>query len=105
MAVLVLAEHDNSDLKPATLNAITAAFELGDVTLLVAGHQCALVAEQAAVVAGVSKVLLADDVTLAHALPEAMAPLLVELAGGYTHILAGATTTAKNILPRASMWR
>lgn len=106
MAVLVLAEHDNAELKPATLNTITAALQLGrlegDVTVLVAGHQCASVAEQAAKVSGVGKVLLADSPGLEHSLPEAVAPLLVELAPNYSHLLAAATTTAKNVLPRAA---
>jgi len=102
MAVLVLAEHDNAELKPASLNAVSAACQLGPVTVLVAGHQCAPVAEQAAKVAGVDKVLLADDAVLDHALAEAVAPLLADIATDYSHLLAAATTTGKNILPRAA---
>jgi electron transfer flavoprotein alpha subunit len=106
MAILVLAEHDNATLKPATLNTVAAAQPLGllegDVTLLVAGHQCAAVAEQAAKVSGVTKVLLADDAALEHGMAEAIAPLLVDLAPNYSHLLGAATTTGKNVLPRAA---
>jgi len=101
MAILVFAEHDNASLKPATLNAVTAAAQLGgDIHLLVAGHGCAAVAAAAARVAGVGKVLVADAPELAHPLAEALAPLLATLAPGYSHVLAPATTTGKNVLPR-----
>ena len=73
MSVLVIAEHDNAELKPATLNTITAAQELGQVTVLVAGSGCKAVAEAVAKVAGVAKVLLADDTILEHALAETLA--------------------------------
>jgi len=103
MAVLILAEHDNSELKAATLNTIGAAKQLGDdVHVLVAGSSCGAVAEAAAKVAGVSKVLKADNSALEHGLAENIAPVLVELAGNYTHILAPASTYGKNILPRAA---
>ena len=100
MSILVVAEHDNSELKSATLNAVTAAAQLGEVNLLVAGENCGGVAELAAKVAGVAKVLVADDAAFAHGLAENVASLLVDMAPGYSHIVAPATTTGKNILPR-----
>ncbi|OOR88267.1 electron transfer flavoprotein subunit alpha [Moraxella caviae] len=103
MSVLVYAEHDNQELKSATLAAVTAASQIGgDVHLLVAGSGAQAVAEQAAQVAGVSKVLLADNAAFANQLAENVAPLVVELAGGYSHIIAPATTTGKNFLPRVA---
>ena len=100
MAVLVIAEHDNAVLKAATLNTVTAAAGLGEVHVLVAGQGCGAVAEAAAQVAGVSKVLLADDAALAHALAENLAPLVTGLAGSYSHVLAPATAAGKNVAPR-----
>lgn len=102
MSILVVAEHDNSELKAATLNAVTAATELGEVTLLVAGQDCGAVAEQAAKVAGVAKVIVADEPAFAHGLGENVASLLVDLASGYSHLLAPATTSGKNIMPRVA---
>jgi electron transfer flavoprotein alpha subunit len=102
MSALVIAEHDNQDLKPATLNAVTAATQLGDVTVLVAGSGCGAVAEAAAKVAGVSKVLLADAPAYAHPLAESLAPLVVGLAADYSHLLAPATTNGKNLMPRVA---
>ena len=103
MSVLVLAEHDGSALKPATLNAVTAAGEIGgDLHILVAGQGCAAVADAAAKVPGVAKVLLADDAAYAHPLAENLAPLLVRLAPGYSHVLAPATTNGKNVMPRVA---
>ncbi|BBK34262.1 electron transfer flavoprotein alpha subunit apoprotein [Stella humosa] len=103
MSVLVLAEHDGSALKPATLNAVTAAVEIGgDLHILVAGQGCAAVAEAAAKVPGVAKVLVADDAAYAHPLAENLTPLLVGLAPGYSHLLAPATTNGKNVLPRVA---
>lgn len=103
MTVLVLADHDNEALGAATLNAVTAATKLGgDVHVLVAGNGCAAVADEAAKVAGVAKVLLADDALYANALAENMAALIVSLADGYDGILAAATTSGKNILPRVA---
>jgi electron transfer flavoprotein alpha subunit len=100
MATLVLAEHDNQGLRPATLNAVTAASALGPVTLLVAGSGCRAAADAAANVAGVAKVLLCDAGMYAHPLAEALAPLLAGLAPAYSHVLAAATTTGKNVMPR-----
>ncbi|MBI5121848.1 MAG: electron transfer flavoprotein subunit alpha/FixB family protein [Rhodospirillales bacterium] len=103
MALLVIAEHDNAALKPATLNTVTAAAKIGgEIHILVAGSGCRSVAEAAAKVAGVSKVLLADDAALAHPLAEALTPVVLGLAKGYSHILAPATTTGKNLLPRVA---
>lgn len=103
MAILVIAEHDNSELKAATLNTLGAAKQIGgDVHLLVAGYGCDGVADAAARAEGVSKVLKADAPELEHGLAENVAPLLVELASSYSHILAPASTFGKNILPRAA---
>ena len=103
MATLIVAEHDNSELKPATLNAVTAAQSMGgDMTIIVAGAGCSGVAEQAARVAGVSKVLIADASEYENALAENVAALLVELASGYSHIVAPATSSGKNIMPRVA---
>jgi len=103
MGVLVVAEHDNASLKPASLNTVTAAGQLGgEVDILVAGTGCAGAAEAAAKVPGIAKVLLADAPEYAHALAENMAPLVVKLASGYTHLLAPATTFGKNLMPRVA---
>ena len=102
MSVLVLAEHDNSELKAQTLNAVTAAKELGDVTILVAGTGCQGVADAAAKIDGVAKVLMADDAQYEHVLAESIAPLLVKLAGDYSVLMAPATTTGKNVMPRVA---
>ncbi|WP_312208806.1 electron transfer flavoprotein subunit alpha/FixB family protein [Acinetobacter variabilis] len=103
MSILVIAEHDNKALNAATLNVVAAAQKIGgDITVLVAGSGAQAVAEQAAKVAGVSKVLLADDAAYANQLAENVAKLVAELGKGYSHILAASTTTGKNILPRAA---
>lgn len=103
MSVLVIAEHDNSTLKGATLNTVTAAKQIGgDVVVLVAGSGCAAVADQAAKVDGVSKVLLADNPAYAQQLAENMGLLIAELGKGYSHILAPASSNGKGILPRAA---
>lgn len=100
MAILVIAEHNNSALNSATLNTVAAASAIGgDIHLLVAGAGCTAVAEAAAKIAGVSKVLLADDAAYAHQLPENIAPLVAGLAKAYGHVLAPATTNGKNYLP------
>lgn len=101
MSILVIVEHDNSSLKPATLNSVTAAQAIGgDIDLLVAGANCQSVAAEAAKVGGIRKVLVADNAAYAHSLAENVAPLIAEVGAGYSHILATATTTAKNIMPR-----
>jgi electron transfer flavoprotein alpha subunit len=103
MASLVLAEHDNAVLKDATHKAVTAAAQISTpVHILVAGENCAAVADQAAKIAGVEKVLLADAPALAKQLAEPMEALILSLASGYDAILAPATTTGKNILPRVA---
>ncbi len=104
MAVLILAEHDNQALKPATLSTVTAAGLLGDADLhvLVAGKDCRGAAEAAATIPGVTKVLLSDSDAGEHFLAENIAPLITRLADGYGHILAPASTYGKNILPRVA---
>ncbi|MDF0732761.1 electron transfer flavoprotein subunit alpha/FixB family protein, partial [Pseudomonas entomophila] len=89
MTILVVAEHENGAVAPATLNTVAAAAKIGgDVHVLVAGQNVGGVAESAAKIAGVAKVLVADNAAYAHALPENVAPLIVELASGYSHVLA-----------------
>ena len=103
MSVLVLAEHDNASVKAATLNAVAAASKIGGpVEILVAGQGCAAAAEAASKIAGVAKVLVADAAEYAHGLPENLAPLLVDLAKGRSHVLAAATTLGKNVMPRVA---
>lgn len=103
MAILVIAEHDNKELAAATLNTLGAAAQIGgDIHILVAGAGCGEVATAAAAIDGISKVLKADDAALEHGLAENVAPVIVALAGDYSHILAPASTYGKNILPRAA---
>ena len=103
MSTLVIAEHDNSNLKPSTLNTVAAANAIGGpVHLLVVGSACQGVADACAAVEGVEKVLLADDAAYANQLAESTANLIKSVAGDYSHILAPATTFGKNVLPRLS---
>jgi len=103
VSILVIAEHDNSNLKPATLNTIAAGSEISpSVHLLVAGNSCQSVADESSAVEGVEKVLLADDVAYENQLAESIANLIKSASSDYTHILAPATTFGKNILPRLS---
>ena len=103
MSVLLIAEHDNAELKPVTLNALAAAQQMdSSVDILVAGEGCSAVGEAAAKAAGVAKVLVADNAAYANHLPENLAPLVVELASGYSHVVAAHTTTGKNFLPRVA---
>ena len=103
MGILVVAEHDNATLKGATLNTIAAAQAIGgDIDVLVAGQGCGAAAEAAAKVAGVAKVLVADDAAYQYQLGETMGDLVAELGKGYSHILAPATTTGKDFLPRTA---
>ena len=102
MKTLVWVEHDNSSMADATLAAVTAASKLGEVHLLVAGADCRAVAEQAAKIAGVGKVHVADDAAYEHGLPENVAPLIVDLMGHHDAFVAPATTTGKNIAPRVA---
>lgn len=103
MTILVYAEHDNKELKPATLATVAAAVQMGsDVHLLVAGADCQAVAQEAAKVAGVSKVLVADNAAYANQLAENVSLLVKALATDYSHVVAPATTTGKNFLPRVA---
>jgi len=103
MTVLVLAEHNNTSLNVATLSGVAAARQMGDdVHMLVAGENCSAVAEAAAKVDGVAKVLHADGAHLAHGLAEDLAALMVGLAGDYSHLVATATTHGKNVMPRVA---
>ena len=103
MSTLVIAEHDNTNLKPATLNTVAAANVIGGaVHILVAGHSCQSVADEAAAVDGVEKVILADDSAYENQLAESTANLIKLISSDYSHILAPATTFGKNVLPRLS---
>ena len=103
MSTLVVAEHDNQELKGATLNTVTAANAIGgDIDILVAGSNCGNVAEAASQVPGISKVLVADQETYKNSLAENLGNLVVELSEGYSHILAPATTNGKNFMPRVA---
>jgi len=103
MSVLVIAEHDNAELKPSTLAVVTAATALGgDVDILVAGSGCAAVGEAAAKVTGVAKVMVADAPEYTHMLAEPMADLVVPLARNYAAVLAVANTVGKNFMPRVA---
>ncbi|WP_336987568.1 electron transfer flavoprotein subunit alpha/FixB family protein [Altererythrobacter aquiaggeris] len=102
MKTLVWVEHDNSSVKDATLAAVTAAGEMGEVHLLVAGSGCGAVGEAAAKIAGVGKVHVADDPAYANALAENIAPLVADLMGHHDAFVAPATTTGKNIAPRVA---
>ena len=102
MSVLLLVEHDNNRVLDATLAAVTAAGKLGDVHALVAGSNAKAAADGAAKIAGVAKVLLADDAAYGHGLAENVAPLLADLMAGYDALVVPATTTGKNIAPRVA---
>ncbi len=102
MKTLVWVEHDNKSVKDATLATVTAASKLGEVHLLVAGAGCADVGAEAAKIAGVGKVHVADDAAYEHALAENVAPLIVDLMGHHDAILFPATTTGKNVAPRVA---
>ena len=103
MSTLVIAEHDNTNLKPATLNTVAAANAIGGaIHILVAGNSCQSVADEAAAVDGVEKVILADDSAYENQLAESIANLIKSISTDYSHILAPATTFGKNVLPRLS---
>ncbi|MBU6207067.1 MAG: electron transfer flavoprotein subunit alpha/FixB family protein, partial [Alphaproteobacteria bacterium] len=102
MSVLVWVEHDNAALKDATLAAVTAAAQLGEVHALVAGNGCSGVADAAAKIDGVARVILANDAAYANALPENVAPLVVELMANHDAFVAPATSNGKNIAPRVA---
>ena len=101
MSILILCDHENGQLSPVTLNAVSAASQIdGEMHLLVAGDQTGNVAKAAASIAGIAKVLVADDKSLENGLAENLAPLMQSLSGGYSHMMAAATTTGKNVMPR-----
>ena len=103
MSILVFCDHDNGQFGAATFNAVSAAQQIGgDIHLLVAGDTSGTIATEAAAIAGVAKVLVADGAEYAHGLAENLAPLICDLASQYSHILAPATTTGKNIMPRVA---
>ncbi|TMP78655.1 electron transfer flavoprotein subunit alpha [Pseudoalteromonas phenolica] len=103
MSVLVIAEHEQGALKPETAKVINAAAKISDnITVLVAGHSVATVAESASKIAGVTAVIVADKPVFENQLAESTADLVVELAADYSHILASASTTGKNTLPRVA---
>lgn len=103
MSVLVIAEHDNQSIKPATLNTIAAAQKIGgDIHVLVSGKGCGAAAEQAAKASGVAKVLVADSDALGDQLAENLGAQILAIAGSYGHILAPATSVGKNVLPRVA---
>ena len=103
MTVLVIAEHDNSALRPVTLNVMAAALEIGGgVDVLVAGSGCDGAGAAAAAIPGVGKVLVADDAAYENSLAENIAPLAAEVAAGYDHVLGAHTTTGKNFMPRVA---
>jgi electron transfer flavoprotein alpha subunit len=103
MSILLIAEHDNSTLNSATLSAVTAASQLGgDISILVAGSGCQSVSDEAAQVMGISKVLLADNACYEKGLAENLSVLIVELAADYNHIIAAASSTIKDTMPRVA---
>ncbi len=103
MSILVIAEHDNTRLRPATLNTVSAAAVLGgEIDLLVVGGNCQGAADEAATVDGISRVLMTDDPALTDGLAENLAPLVESIARDYSHVLAPATTYGKNLLPRVA---
>ena len=103
MAILILAEHDNSSIKVATRSAVTAAAKLGgEIVVLVSGYNARAAADEAAKIAGVGKVLLADAPELDHSLAETTAALIASIAGSYSHVIAPSTTAGRNVLPRAA---
>ena len=103
MSILVIAEHDNDEVRTATLNAVTAAREIDtDVDLLVAGSGCAGVADECSSIQGVTRILLVDDPAYEHDLPENLSPLVQSLAERYSHVLAPASTFGKSLLPRVA---
>jgi electron transfer flavoprotein alpha subunit len=103
MSILVIAEHDNAQLKPSTHNVIAAASQIGgDIHVLVAGENASSVAQHAAKIAGVSKVMLAESPALADGLAENVAEQVLALASGYSHILFAATASGKNVSPRVA---
>ncbi len=103
MSTLILVEHEDGEIRPATLNVVAAATQIGgDIHLLVAGSDIAGVADKASKIPGVAKVLVADDATYAHELAENLSALVIKHAEGYSHILFAATAAGKNVMPRVA---
>ena len=103
MAILILCEHEDGQIAGATLNTVAAAKQIGgDIHMLVAGDASGDAAKAAAAIAGVDKVLTSADTIYAHGLAENLAPLIVRLAGDYSHVMSPATTTGKNVMPRVA---
>ena len=103
MNSLVIAEHDNIELKPSTLNTVTAARIVGDnIDLLIAGKNCGAIADEGAKISGIAQVWLADSPEYEYQLAENMAPLIAALASDYSHVFAPSSTFGKNIMPRAA---
>ena len=101
MSILILCDHENGQLSPVTLNAVSAATQIGDeMHLLVAGDQTGNVAKAAASISGIAKVLVAYDKSLENGLAENLAPFMQSLSSGYSHMMAAAATTGKNVMPR-----
>ena len=101
MSILILCDHENGRLSPVTLNTVSAASQIdSEMHLLVAGDQTGNVAKAAASIAGIAKVLVADEKSLENGLAENLAPLMQSISGGYSHIMAAAATTGKNVMPR-----
>ena len=103
MAILILCEHEDGQIAGATLNTVAAAQQIGgDIHMLVAGDASGNAAKAAAAISGIDKVLVSDESIYAHGLAENLAPLIVKLAGDYSHLMSPATTTGKNIMPRVA---
>ena len=103
MSILVVAEHDNNEIKAATLHTVAAAQKIGsDISLVVAGHNCGSATEAAQKIAGITKVLVADNAADEHMLAENIAALIAQIGSEYSHIFAPATSSGKNIMPRAA---
>jgi electron transfer flavoprotein alpha subunit len=103
MTALVIAEHNNQELKPVTLNTVTAALELDqDLHILVAGSNCSAIAESAAKIEGISKVILTDSLEYENCLAENISILISKISGDYDFILAPTTTNGKNVMPRVA---
>jgi len=103
MSILILVEHEEGEIRPATLNVVTAGVQIGgDIHLLVAGNDVAGVAEKAAKIAGVAKVMVADNAAYTHELAENLSALVIKHAEGYSHILFAATAAGKNVMPRVA---
>jgi len=103
MSILILVEHEEGEIRPATFNVVTAGVQIGgDIHLLVAGNDVAGVAEKAAKIAGVAKVMVADNAAYTHELAENLSALVIKHAEGYSHILFAATAAGKNVMPRVA---